>query len=792
MGALTASLVQVQDFGSDIARTGRRFVACNFLSKVAIAHPDIAPITWDAMSAATVAIPGLPRTATYRGVNAFQGHLCLWQGQIFKWSDQNDLTTWIPVATVPATFVFLLRDAYTLGTYGIESDYLYVNRDPAGLGVGQYLRIDGAPLYTFFQVGKVLPTIGQTGVASGFSQSIAAGDTKDLFLQAAVPFVATERLYFAGLPTAYLEVVRDATSPATVGLVLSTTFVQPAVNFTVTASFTSSPALLAPGSYVSVGGAAQPGSDVYRVESVDLTSNQAVLKRMGVGSSGAGSHLAGEFVVAQPFVTVKNISAINAVSGFAEVVAEAFAFTVIPVDLTGNAAVGDVFAAGSQVLTVAPNGAGEVINAGALVNGPILHFDTLGEMGYLFKQRSIQSVQYTGVGNGTFFIRPEVTDEGLVGDYAFVKVGNDEMYFWGNRGIYRFLGGSNLQPIAPQHYKQLKAELDITRADQIIGYHNEQDFEIWFVYPQKAISPELGGLRVFIWNYAENSCTIDDYPSSFQALSAIGRVSWNQDLTWARTLGTWLAPHSFSRTTTWAEMAADNDQTFTVLAQAQNAPPGTITMTPQAARELYYSAHPGGSPPVADPGDGLAFLVALNSYWGANGGWPALQTIRDVGDPYLADARILAAFNYTAGVGLNSYWLGSAPSVNPGLAVYDNGESSRNGDPVLCAYESTDHDGGDPLAWKYADTQWFSLQVKSRLSIAMPILVYLGTKANYDDDIVWSAPITLMVQGNKNYVTKTNVKASGRYFRIRLRAVTPGLLFRVSQVRILGRLGATY
>lgn len=789
MGALSASLVQIKDFGINLARVNRRFVACNYLSKVALAHPDISPITWDAMNAATLPIPGLPRNMTYRGVNAFQGFLCLWQGQVFKWSDQNDLTTWIPVATVPSSFVFTLGAAYTLGAYGIESDYLPVDRDPAGLGVGQFLRIDAAPLYTFFKVGTILPTIGQTGTTSGFHQTIAAGDTKDLFLQAFVSFVAGERLYFAGTPTVFLEVVRDAVAPTTVGLVLSSPFVP---NVTVTASFTSSPALLAPGSYVSVGGAAQPGSDVYRVESVDLTANQAVLKRMGVGSSGAGAHLAGEFVVAQPFVTVKNISTGSAVSSFAETVNEAFAFTVIPQDLTGNAAVGTVFASGTQVLTVDPNGAGEVINAGALVNGPILHFDTLGEMGYLFKQRSIQSVQYTGVGNGTFFIRPEITDEGLVGDYAFVKVGNDEMYFWGNRGIYRFLGGSNLQSIAPQHYKQLKAELDVTRTDQIVAYHNEQDFEIWFVYPQKTTLAGVGALRVFIWNYAENSATIDDYPASFNALSAIGRVNWNEDLTWGQTLGTWLVPISFTTGTTWPEEASDNEQAFTVLAQEKNAPPAAITMTLADAYALYYAAHFEDNPPVPDPGDALQFLVALNQYWFAHGAWPSLTTIRDTGDAFVADGRILAAFAYVAGSGVPGYFLGGAPSITPGLAVYDNGESSRNGDPVLCQYESTDHDGGDPLAWKYADTQWFSLQVKSRLSVAMPILVFLGTKANYDDDVVWSEPITLMVQGNKNYVTKTNVQAAGRYFRIRLRAATPGLLFRVSQVRILGRLGSTY
>lgn len=791
MGALSASLVEIKDFGSNIARPNRRFVACNFLSKVVIAQPDIAPITWDAMNAATLAVPGLPRNMTYRGVNAFQGFLILWQGQTFKWSDQNDFTTWIPVGSTASSFVFVTADDFTLGAYGTESDYILVDRDPSGLVSGQFLRIDTDPLYTFFKVGTVLPTIGQTATASGFNQTIVADQSTDLFLQSFVPFVKDERLYFAGSPTALLKVVRDAVSTTSVGLVVASEFSAPAVGSNVTVAFTSSTAFLPPGIFVSVGASAQPGNDVYRVESVDVNSNQAVLRRMGVGSSGATAHLAGEFLVTQPSVSVKNISGVTASSSFAELVKEAFAFTVIPQDLTGNQDVGHTFPAGTQILTVDANAAGELINAGALINGPILHFDTLGEQGYIFKQRSIQSVQYLGGGAGTFFIRPAITDEGLVGDYAFVKVGNDEMYFWGNRGVYRFLGGNNLQPIAPQYFKQLKAELDVTRADRIVGYHNEQDFEIWFIFPQKSKSPTLGSTRVFIYNYLENSCTIDDYPSSFVSLTAAARVNWNEDLIWSNTLGTWETPISFTVDTTWAEEASDNEPTQSLLGHSKNAPPGVIGMTPQAAYDLYYAAHPT-MPPIPDPGDPLKFLVALNAYWQANGSWPSLVTIKTTGNAFIADAKILIAFNYVESAGIPDYFLGSAPSSTPGIVTYDNGENSRNGDPVLCQYESVDYDGGDPLAWKYADTQWFSIQTKAKLSIAMPLLVFIGTKENFDDDITWSAPIVLMVEGNKNYVTKTNVKASGRYFRLRLRAATAGLNFRISQVRILGRKGNTY
>ena len=784
MGNISGTLTTLKDFGTAIARTARRFVACNYLDKVIVTHPDVAAVTWDAISSTTNPLPGLPVGDTYRGINAFQGLLCVWKGDVFKWSDVNDFTTWIPVGTTAGSFVFTLTQPFTLPAVGVASALIHVDKNPTGLIVGQFARIDSDPTYTFFKVASVLPATGVNTTISGFSQTIPPLATQPLFLQEFNAYQAGAQLYVDTQPTLPLQVAEDSVQTAAVSLLLASGFARPAVGGSVIVSVTTTPTA-SPGSYVSIGRTTTPGQDIYIVNNVDTVNLKMTLIRQGVGSSGATYHYAGENVVDQQYVTVQNLSAsTSVVSYFNAQLNEVFGFTLTSQNLTGASTPGTVYPVGQQIFTVDANAAGEVANTGALINGPILHFDTLGDYGYLFKRRSIQSVQYVGSGQGTFFIRPEITDEGLIGDYAFVKVGNDQMYLWGNRGIYKFTGWNQLVPVAQQHYKQLASELNESLANQIVGYHNEKDYEVWFIYP-RIDQTGVQSLRIFIYNYLENSVTIDDYPSSFVSLTAAARIEVNQDLSWANTLGTWAAPISFSTTTAWSDEAADTSPVLGILATQSNSPPSVPTMTPLDAMQRFAAAHPVGVPTFTDP---LLFLNYFQYYWQQNGNWPALTPSNS--SP--ADRQIANAFGYVTGTGIPGYFLGTATSNQPGLEVYDNFATSRNNDPVLCQYESVDYDGGDPLAFKYADTQWFSIQVKSRRSVAMPLLVYIGSKANYDDNIVWQPPIVLMVSGNKNYVTKTNVKASGRFFRVRLQAATPGMIFRISQIRILGRMGATY
>jgi len=51
------------------------------------------------------------------------------------------------------------------------------------------------------------------------------------------------------------------------------------------------------------------------------------------------------------------------------------------------------------------NEAGETRVIGSDVNGSIFNIVVLGDYAYIFKERSIQVMQYVGVTSGTFFIR---------------------------------------------------------------------------------------------------------------------------------------------------------------------------------------------------------------------------------------------------------------------------------------------------------------------------------------------------------------------------------------------------
>lgn len=700
MPNLFADLFEIHDYGSDLVSSGRRIVATNFIDKVLFAQPDSPLLYWTGEGTARI-VPGLPPSEYYRGVNVFQGHVVVWIGNRLKWSSQNDFTDWIPVGETAASFVFHLASNFTRPANGVVSDYVYVEESPLGLVSGQFIRIDANPSYDFFEVVDVLPVTEQIGDVSGFSQIVPVGATKAIFIGTAIPYKTGARLYFSG-SDATLIVTEDAKATSSGTFVIASDFTVPAAGDTVEVEVTATPQVPA-GSYVSIGPALYTGQDIYLVEAVNIAESKLTLRRTGVSVSSLDTHYAGEFVVTQPYVVVNNVSPVAATGNFLTKLKERFGFTVKPLDLSGSSAAGTVYAAGNEIFTVDANGAGETVNAGSSVNGEILHFDTLSDLGYIFKTRSIQSVQYTGVGNGTFFIRPEITDEGLIGAYSFVKVGEDKMFFWGHREIYQFGGGNQLIPIGQQHTKQVFGELDKAKANQIIGYHNEQDSEIWFIYPRKD-QPDNGPLRVFIFNYLENSCTIDDYPTNLAALTAAGRLEWLNDIIWARAEGTWVAPGSWDVDATWDDLLADASENYTFIGTRDE---------------------------------------------------PTVQE-------------------------------------GPAMLVHGAGEYSRLGAAYESVYETIDFDAGDSLAWKYVDTVVLSLQVKNTIVGPKTLEVYVGTKKDFDDTISWSTAKTVRVEGDGNYTTKVNIQKSGKFFRVRIRSNTAGIQWRVSQMRILGRMGGLY
>lgn len=703
-----ANLFQIYDFGGSVADIRNRIIACSFFNKVIFAQPDSQMVNWNGSGQATPVI-GLDPTQRWQGVNTFREYVVAWNNSIFQWCATDDATCWIPVGQTATSALLNMTQPFTVPVVdGItQTGWIYVDSLTASLlAIGQFMSMIYGGTTTYFRVTAVIPSTGTVGQVAGFSQTVAPGAQKDIFVNTFIPYVAGGQLQFQN-STGILTVVNAAVDPGSLVSVVLAPFNVPLVGSNVVVSTAAAPNY-APGSYVSVGVAPNAGTDIYLVQSVDLVNYKLTLQKTGVGFTNATIHQAGEFIVPQPSVTVMNSSGVAATGSFITALNELNGFQATVQNLTGALVAGTVVAKGTQILSVDANGAGQVINAGALVNGPILWFDTLGDYGFIFKNRSIQSVQYVGIDQGTFFIRPEITDEGLIGNYSFAKVGLDTMYIFGNREFYRYNGGKQLTPIGRQHAVQVFAELDRSRTNEIIGYHNEKDFEIWFAYPVTGGVPTDNSYRVFIYNYVEDSCTIDDYDPSvhpqliLHGITAFGRLDLSQSIPWSAATGTWAAPTSWPAADTWQNLKSDS--------------------------------------PI----------------------------------------------NYTVGAFQNNPFKGG-----PTLALL-NTNHDRDGNAMLCQYETADFSAGDPIAWKYHDTLMLALQVEPNLTPQQNpyvIKVQIGSRDNLDDTITWSNWVTVQVQGNGQAVTRANIKRAGRYLRVRINSNQVGCGWRISRMTPTGRLG---
>lgn len=230
-------------------------------------------------------------------------------------------------------------------------------------------------------------------------------------------------------------------------------------------------------------------------------------------------------------------------------------------DLTGGAATGTSITSG-QFFTLDANEAGETQVVGAQVNGPIFQVIPQGDYAFVFKERSIQSIQYVGQGSGTFLVRNEVFGEGLLGRNAVINRNDGVLVFLGHKELYTYSGGPTPTPVCIQTTQQLYAELDRSRLPDIRLLHNEKRHEIWVKYPV------LGGFRVMIWNYLEDSATFDDYDASVE-FTSFSLANWSIAISWnlVPSSQTW---SSFSNAS-WSSLASNIVDRLPVLACADGA-----------------------------------------------------------------------------------------------------------------------------------------------------------------------------------------------------------------------------
>jgi hypothetical protein len=205
------------------------------------------------------------------------------------------------------------------------------------------------------------------------------------------------------------------------------------------------------------------------------------------------------------------------------------------------------------------NEAGEIPIIGAEDNGPIYRVVMMGEYARVFKNRSILAVQYVGISNGTFFVRSEIANEGLISRSAFIKLNDSRVVFLGNRELYDFQGGLALTPVCQQYTRTLFDELDRTRINEIVLHHREQRNEVWVVYPV------LGaGFKVLIWNYLEDTATTDVYDASTLNIRDVELLDWINDPTWS-VLAESLSWDRVDPTTIWDTYVGSGQERATVI-----------------------------------------------------------------------------------------------------------------------------------------------------------------------------------------------------------------------------------
>lgn len=240
-------------------------------------------------------------------------------------------------------------------------------------------------------------------------------------------------------------------------------------------------------------------------------------------------------------------------------------------NLTGSIAPAEVIPAATVVTTLAANDAGELINAGDRINGPILQVVPMGDNAVLFKARSIQLLELGGstpfYGRSLFETHIVVSDEGMLGKYSWCRSTNEIIYFLGNRELYAYSGGLDMRPVATQQTKQMYAELDLANADSIIMQHVEKNNEIWVIYP--VVGASTSPRRVLVYNYRWDTCSIDDYDADTDgAITAVGTWDYQVSPLWNAQTEAWNDP---TDTGTWYQFTLDSSLTRLPLIALQPA-----------------------------------------------------------------------------------------------------------------------------------------------------------------------------------------------------------------------------
>lgn len=220
--------------------------------------------------------------------------------------------------------------------------------------------------------------------------------------------------------------------------------------------------------------------------------------------------------------------------------------------------------ANSNLVSLDANEAGEAQIVGASDNGAIYQVVPLGDYAIILKNRVVQTVQYVGRLSGTFFIRTEIRDEGMVGRNAVTRLNDNRLVFLGNRELYDYRGGGSLVPVCLQYTRQLFEELDRSRIHEVTLHHKELRNEVWVIYPVK------GGQKILVWNYVEDTASIDLYDNNLGGVCSVGQTRWTTDPTW-NALADSMTWDSLADTVTWDSFVGSGEELVTLVATGDGA-----------------------------------------------------------------------------------------------------------------------------------------------------------------------------------------------------------------------------
>lgn len=215
------------------------------------------------------------------------------------------------------------------------------------------------------------------------------------------------------------------------------------------------------------------------------------------------------------------------------------------IDTSYSPGAGEVIGSGVVLETVTESDAGEALLTGATFAGPVKAVVAAGQYAYVFKDRSVMSVQFTGDAAAPFVFNRELADEGLLAPKAYLPLGDGSILFLGQRGFYVYKGGQALQPVLETVSRTLYEDTDYSRLDRISLVNYDTARELWLSLPLKS------GHVVVSWQYEEQTITLYRFPFTGAVTSAL-TVEWVAGDIWAE-LPVTMAWNTVGDTFSWAD-----------------------------------------------------------------------------------------------------------------------------------------------------------------------------------------------------------------------------------------------